>query len=88
MNVIVTKYLGHTPTKPARIVAQASNGQRAIISYPHELNGGEAHAKAAKVLLERLQWPGEWIHGDLSQDKCVFLCNHPHAIRFIVGGPQ
>lgn len=52
---IETKYLAPTNTRGARIKAAARAGS-VTISYPHELNTDQAHAKAAWALVNKLGW--------------------------------
>lgn len=59
---ITTKYHGPTNTRGARITAAAWAG-RVSIPYPHSLRTEEAHAKAARALIEKMGWHGEWVAG-------------------------
>lgn len=53
--MIVTKYIGPSNIKGARISAHAPgwNLPRVYIPYPHEKSGVECHAEAALALLKK-----------------------------------
>lgn len=78
MQAIVTKYIGPTDTKGARIKATCDAGS-VTIGYPHELSGQDVHAAAAMALVRKLGWDdGEykpfWQCGSLpNQAGCVFV---------------
>lgn len=64
---IVTKYLGPTNTRGARIVATSVGGRRVTIGYPHHLNGEACYREALAAWLEKhgslrgvsaLKWAG------------------------------
>jgi len=52
---IETKYLGATNHKPGRIKATAAAGS-ITMSYEHELNADENHARAAIALAAKFEW--------------------------------
>lgn len=60
MQAIKTKYLPATNTKPSRIKAECEAGS-ITISYDHNLNIDELHLKAAKELLNTLNWSPDCI---------------------------
>jgi hypothetical protein len=72
---IFTKYLGPTNHKPGRIKAWAKSGGKlsVTISYPHELNQGQAHAKAAQALLDKMGWTFRELHQGDTENGCVFV---------------
>jgi len=65
MQIIQTKILTATNTKPTRIVATnpCFNSMRVTVSRDayNELN--DAHKAAAKILMQRLRWSGTMIGG-------------------------
>ena len=74
--VIVTKYMGPTNFRGARIKAIAKSGPALTItiSYPHELSQSEAHASAAVALCERMKWNPVSLHqGHAPGDGYVFV---------------
>ncbi len=85
MQAIVTRYLGATNYRGARIKATADAGS-VTISYPYELSGEDVHRAAADVLLVKLGWdvehgykPFEIIGGALpqsSRDSYVFVIRY------------
>ena len=77
MQAILTKYLGPTDHKGARIRARCDAGS-ITISYPHELSGYDVHAAAAMALVRKLEWQdyGSWVVGGLpDQAGFVFVNN-------------
>jgi hypothetical protein len=60
MQYIQTKYLPNT----SRIKAKASSASESItIAYDHSLDTEQAHAKAAMLLANKLDWLGEYAAG-------------------------
>ena len=55
MQAIVTRYLGPTDYRGARIKA-ACDADSITINYPHELSGEDVHRAAAEALLVKLGW--------------------------------
>jgi hypothetical protein len=77
VQAIITKYLGPTDTKGARICARCDAGS-ITVPYPHQLSGYDVHAAAAMALVRKLQWQGygSWSAGSLpKQAGFVFVCN-------------
>ncbi len=72
MKAITTKYFGATNFRGARIKAVAEDGNMVIISYPHELDGQDAHQKAAVALCEKMGWPTELLGGGTEMYVFVF----------------
>jgi len=56
MKAIATKYLGPTNTKGSRIKAYEPDGQSITLSWDHSLDAKPNHVKAAKALLDKLDW--------------------------------
>jgi hypothetical protein len=76
VQAIVTKYLGPTNVRGARIKAACDAGT-VTIPYPHELGGYDVHAAAAMELVRKLGWQGrgKWACGSLpNQAGFVFAC--------------
>ena len=77
---ILTKYIPPTNTRGARIKAVQSgwNDKRQCASitipYPHELNTDQAHALAARMLAEKLDWPGQWAPASLGAFSDFAYC--------------
>ncbi len=61
MKAIVTKYLGQTEKRPARIVATADGGHRVVVTA----TGSDPHRDAVIALCHKLQWTGELVQGGL-----------------------
>ena len=73
MQCIITKYLGPTNTRGARIKATASgSGKSVTISYPHELEGKAAHWEAARQLISKFGWTWTYHGGALKTGGYVF----------------
>lgn len=70
---IITKYLGPTNTRGARILATTESGIRHTISYPHELTSDQGHRKAAEELAAKLNWHGKLVAGGLKQGFSFIL---------------
>jgi len=73
MQAIITKYIGPTNVRGARIKATAAAGS-VTIPFPHELNLYERHEKAARALLDKLDWDFELASGELPDGSTVFVC--------------
>lgn len=72
---IITKFLGPTNTKGARIKASCAGGSLTI-PYPHELNTDDAHMFAALQLSDKLEWSAhvsEWIAGSVHTHKSGYV---------------
>lgn len=68
---ITTKYLGPTNTRGSRIKASAWAGS-VTVPYDDELDQMEAHAAAARALIEKLGWGGSW-RGGGSPTGCGYV---------------
>ena len=71
---IVTKYIGPTNFRGARIKARAAAGTLTI-PYDHALNIEQNHAKAAKAFALKLKWPGFWVQGGMPDDSGYCFIN-------------
>ena len=80
MQTIMTKYLGATATKDARVKAMTSSGHRGstyTVEWDHSLDVEGTHAYAAQKLLDRLGWLGAWRMGSTDRGY-VFVNVHDH----------
>ena len=69
---IITKYLGPSNMRGARVKAESSDtnpetGRKdsVTVSWDHALNPFDNHAAAAKALASKMGWDGEWKAGDM-----------------------
>ena len=69
MQAIVTKYIGPTNTKGARIKAIAAGGS---VTVPFDYEGNE-HEIAAKALCAKFGWPWDHISGSLPDGSDVWV---------------
>lgn len=60
---IITRYIGPSNTRGARIVADAGDRRRVTIGYPHEFSGAECHFQAVKKLCAKFDWHGSFVAG-------------------------
>jgi len=67
MTTIITRYVGPSNVRGARIIADAGDGRRVTVSYDHLLSTDDAHAAAAIALCAKMGWDGELIAGGLSR---------------------
>ena len=65
MQAIVTKYLGPTDSRGSRIKATAANGESVTVPYGFSGDEYSRHERAAKALMQKLEWDGEIIGGSL-----------------------
>ena len=63
MHTIEAKYMGPSETHGARIKATASGGFSLTVKKDHSLTDYANHERAAKTLVEKLNWPGQWVCG-------------------------
>lgn len=68
MQAIVTKYLGPTCYKNARVKATC-NAKSVTFYWQDDLNVEENHEYAAKMLAAELGWPCKWISGTLPKSS-------------------
>jgi hypothetical protein len=76
MKAIRTRYKGPTDTRGSRIIASDEDGNRAIISYPHELSGEAVHRAAADALVAKMDWGSDRygkLAGGALKDGYVFV---------------
>jgi hypothetical protein len=74
---IVTKYLGPTNSRGARIKASAWGGSKTY-GYEHGLNIERNHAAAAEAFAKHMQWDGVWFQGGSPDTTgyCFVNCGH------------
>jgi hypothetical protein len=74
MKAIRTKYIGPSNVKGSRLSATTGErGQRLIMSWPSELNSGEAHARGARALADKMGWKTELIGGGFPDGTMVWV---------------
>lgn len=57
MTALETRFVGPTATKGSRISVKAlGSGQRALVTYPAEMNDVQAHEHAVVTLCRRMGW--------------------------------
>ncbi len=73
---IVTKYLGPTNFRGARVKASAQAGS-VTISWDHGLGVDENHAAAAKAFAEKMDWYGRYVAGGMpdGSGNCYVMQN-------------
>lgn len=69
---IVTKYIGPTNYRGARIKATASAGS-ITVPYAYELEIQAAHRAAARALADKFGWAGDMVGGGLAQGGYCFV---------------
>lgn len=98
MTSIVTKYLGPTNSRGARVAAQVSDygsdmelysrslGKpgRLVVWWDHSLNVEDNHRAVALALAKRLEWSGEWIGGDAPGSAGYVFIRAHNTVRFTV----
>lgn len=91
---IVTKYLGPTDSRGARVKATAQAGS---LTLPWEgaADENENHATAAKALATKLEWSGRWYGGGLPDgtgnvfvqaDPVISDCERGETFTVKIGG--
>jgi hypothetical protein len=73
LQTISTRDIGPTDTKPARISAATPFGYRLIVSRHIKEDYFEAHATAARILANRLNWTEEFIPGVTRDGYCFVV---------------
>jgi hypothetical protein len=68
---IVTKAMGATPGKPARIKASTTSGISR--TYSRDALGDDPHAEAARRLAADLGWPGNYRGAWINPDQQAFV---------------
>lgn len=87
MQAIITKYLGPTNSRGARIKAECGRG-KIFFSYPYELSGDEVHRAAVKALISKFNaedqkefgrtvtsWNHQFITGQIPSGEYVHVFN-------------
>jgi hypothetical protein len=69
---IITKYVGPTNTKPARIKAATGGGYSLTIPYSYD---GNPHMAAAQMLARKMGWGGTMIEGHTTEGS-VFVFSY------------
>lgn len=72
MQAIRTRYYGPTNTRGSRIVAKCEAGTLSM-PYDYSLDADQNHAKAAQLLVDRLQW-GDVYHGGTFENDFYWVC--------------
>lgn len=70
VKAILVRFVQSTDRKPARVVASEPDGKRVTITYA----GPESYREAARRLIEKMDWQGEWHEGGLKGNTRVFVC--------------
>ena len=78
MRAIITKYLGPTATKGARISARLDDGRTLSVPYDSALSDWENHAVAAHALACKLGqkgfgWCGNWSGAHCANDSMAWI---------------
>ena len=71
MKAIMTKYLGPTDRRGARIKASDLDRNSVTVSYDHASH--DPHRDAAVALIRKMGWHGTWAEGG-TQKGDVFVC--------------
>ena len=77
MQAIITKYIPCTNTRGSRIQAKCE-AKTIYFGYDHSLNAEGNHVAAARELIERLGWDGEWTYGGTATGY-VFTCRDGYS---------
>jgi hypothetical protein len=85
MQAIMTKYLGPTNVRGARIKASCQ-AKSIILSWDHSLNDSDNHTAAAKALATKMGWNyGPWYGGGAPDGKHdCFVCASLNSQEFTV----
>jgi hypothetical protein len=67
MKAIMVKYFGPTNTRPSRMKATDCDGNSATVSYHHGLVPEDNAKAAARALVEKMGWGGEWVGGSVGR---------------------
>ena len=65
MKAIITRFLGPTATKGARVTASDEEGNRVTVPYREDLAPGGAHAVAAFALCQKMGWKANLVSGSI-----------------------
>lgn len=61
---IVTKFIAPTNNRPSRVKATAAAGS-VTVSWDYGLNQDANHTAAARALVEKMGWGGQWVGGGM-----------------------
>jgi hypothetical protein len=78
MQAIVTKYLGPTNTRGARVKATAQRGS-VTVPWDYALDAPGNHRVACMAALVEWEWKGEWTGGQLPDGRYAFVCIPPRV---------
>lgn len=71
---IITKFLGPSNTRGARVKAYASQARPSVtIPWDHAQSSEHNHMFAARILAARLEWSGELVAGALSAGQVAHV---------------
>jgi hypothetical protein len=73
MQAIVTKYIGPTNTKGARIKAVSCGGLSVTVPYEYDLDSYGAHCMAAVELCKNLKWEFNHVAGELPDGSTAWV---------------
>lgn len=74
MQTIITKYIGPTNFKGARVKATSTSGKSITVSWNHEMNADGNHRAAMIELLNRLDWKvKQYARGNLTGGAMVWV---------------
>ncbi len=72
MTSIITKFVGPTNYRGARIIADAGMGRRVTVSYDY--GSRDPHREAAIALCAKFDWHGQLVQGGMERGSAfVFL---------------
>jgi hypothetical protein len=63
MIAILTKFIGPTNYRGARVKAYTTSGHRIVVPWDHALNVEENHDAAALALCRKMEWGGKLVRG-------------------------
>ena len=63
MIAILTKFMGPTNYRGARVKAYTTSGHRIVVPWNHSLNVEENHDAAALALCHKMGWGGKLVRG-------------------------
>lgn len=69
MKAIRTRYSGPTNTKPSKITATDSDGNRVTMSYSTAEDHGDPHEYVAYKLMEKMGWSNQLVGGGFGHDE-------------------
>ncbi len=73
MKAILTRYRPQTNTKPARVLATDSDGNKVMVNVSTYDSAEMAHDGAAISLCWKMNWSGKLASGGLGSDKVVYV---------------